>query len=419
MADPPRRAELRLLVRHEAMRAAAELRRPRAGAWAAVALPIALVTAALIAAGSSALPDPAEPAGAIGLSFLAAAPVAFFGYWVLFRARDDSLLRRLGFAAASLYLLRAQRLVLLSSALVVLLVLPFALEGLPIGRPLSILAASAMAATGFALVSLAHAAALTARTDWRPGIFSGLMGLDPELVKVGPIVYAPLAPLTASLLVGAWIGSVPGVAFDRLAIVAALSLGAAIVGLPRFRAAIGRFAPRAQEMAFSPPPDVADTGLALDRGLARLLPIRPRAVLARDARVVERRFRWASSIVWPVAIVSGIALARWGDLPAVRSWVLGAGALTLVVQAIAVIGLGRVEAAGARWIDHAAGLRSFERWIGRSAYGLGLSLWLTIPLGPMWGFWAGVGYGWAWLVAGAASAGVAGSASVAAAQRWR
>jgi hypothetical protein len=411
--------QLRLLLGHELRRAGAEVRRPRPGAWAAVGLPLFLVAAALAAAGSSALPDPDVPSGAIGLAFLASAPIAFAGYGILFRARDDGLLRRLGFTPRVLFAVRALRLTLFAAGLVMLLLLPFATDLRPIGRPVVLLAAAAAAAVGAALLALSHAAALTARPCWRPGPFSRMMGMDPELVQVGPLVYAPLAPLAAALAVGGWLGGTPGVPIARFTMVLVAAASLAAVAARRFAQAQGRFAPRAQEIAYAPPPEVGETGLALDRGIARLLPIRSRAVLARDSRIVERRFRWSTSIVWPVAIVAVIALARWGEVAAVRSWVLGAGVLTLLVQGVALIALGRLEAAGGRWIDHAAGLRARDRWVGRAAYGFGISLWLTIPLGLAWGLWAGVGSGWAWLAAGALAALVSAGASMSASRRWR
>jgi hypothetical protein len=419
MAPDARAGQLRLLLRNEVRRAGAELRRPRVGAWAAVGLPLLLVVAALVAAGSAALPVPDEPSGAVAIGFLVSAPIAFLGYGLLFRARDDSLLRRLGFDPRVLYVVRALRLALVAAGLVLVIVLPFAVELRPVARPLLLAACSAAAALGTALLAFSHAAALTAAPQWRPGPFSRLMGMDPELVQVGPLVYAPLVPLAAGLLVGGWLGAAARIAALPVALVLLASLACSVAAAARFARAQGRFAPRAAEMAYSPAPEAGDTGLVLDRGIARLLPIRSRAVLARDARIVERRFRWATTIVWPVAIVGTIALARWGHVAAVRSWVLAAGALTLLVQGAALIGLGRLEAAGGRWIDHAAGLRARDRWLGRGAYGFGLSLWLTVPLGLAWGLWAGIGTGWAWLAAGAAAALVSAGASMSASRRWR
>jgi hypothetical protein len=409
--------QLGLLVALDRTRVAAVLRRPRPGVWLSLLLPVALIAGALWAAGAEAMPDPRAPAGAVTLGFLAAAPLAFAGYGLLFRPADDPLLRRLGFGGRALFLERALRLLLLACAVALLLLVPYPRAPGLLAPALPIVLGGAFAAWGATLLALGLAADATARPDQRVGVASRLMGFDPELVRVGPLVYAPLAPLAAALIAGWWVGSGPAGAGNRAAVVALLAAAAALLAMRPFARALPRFAPRALEMAFAPPPEAGATGLVLDRGLGRLLPRRARAVLARDAAVTARRFRWSTTIVWPVAILSAVALARWGELPPVRAWVVAGGVLTLAVQGAAVIGLGRLEREGPRWLDHAAGLRVVDRWAGRWAYAFGLSLWLAVPLGLAWGLWAGVGTGWIWPAAGLLTAAAASAASIAAAGR--
>ncbi|HEV2132138.1 MAG TPA: hypothetical protein VGR27_13580, partial [Longimicrobiaceae bacterium] len=86
-------------------------------------------------------------------------------------------------------------------------------------------------------------------------------------------------------------------------------------------------------------------------------------------------------------------------------------------QGGAVIGLGRLERRGPRWIDRSAGIGASVRWMGRWAFGFGLALWLVVPLGLSWGLWVRQASGWLWILAGATAAAVASFASVAAAGR--
>jgi hypothetical protein len=406
-----------LLLGHDARRFGAAVRRPRPGVWLSALLPLLLVGGALAAAGADALPDAHEAGGAVGLGFLASAPLAFLAYGVLFRPVDDPFLRRLGVAPAALYVERALRLLGIAVGVALLLMLPLAVAAAPLARPAAVLLASAVGGWGAALLALAAAARTTAEPDRKVGIASRMMGPDRELVRVGPLVYAPLAPLIAAIVVSGWIGAAPGAGWARAAMVAGLGVLCALVAVRPFALALPRFAPQALEMAFAPPPEAGDAGLALDRGVPRLLPLRPRAVWVRDAVVTARRYRWATTLVWPVAILSAVALARWGALPQVRAWVLAAGALTLAAQGAAVIALGRLERSGPGWLDHAAGLRVLDRWLGRWAFGFGLTLWLVVPLGLAWGLWAGAGSGWLWVGAGIATAAVAAGASLAAAGR--
>jgi hypothetical protein len=409
--------EFLLLLAHDRRRITAVVKRPRPGVWLSILLPLLLVGGALGAAGADALPDSREVGGAVGLGFLASAPLAFLSYGVLFRPADDPFLRRLGLAPTSLYLERALRLLGIALGVALLLLVPFLSAAAPVGRPLSVLLGTALAAWGAALLALSAAARLTADPDRRPGFASRMMGFDRELVRAGPVVYAPLAPLAAGLMSAAWIGASTGIGSARAAAIGLAGLFLAAAAAAPFAQALPRFAPQALEMAFSPPPEAGEAGLVLERGVGRLLPLRARAVLARDAVITARRFRWSTTLVWPVAILSAIALARWGELPQVRTWVLAAGMLTLAAQGAAVISLGRLERSGPGWLDHATGLSLFDRWLGRSAFGFGLTLWLAVPLGLAWGLWAGIGSGWMWVSAGAATAVVAAGASLAAAGR--
>jgi hypothetical protein len=415
MSARPALRHLALLLRHDARRLAAAIRRPRPGVLLSALLPLALVAGALAAAGDQALPD--AGGGAIGLAFLVSAPLAFLAYGILFRPADDPFLRRLGLDPGGLYLQRAVRLLGVSVGMALVLMVPFAAGGVPLARPLAVLLGTGAAGWGAALLALSVAARMTADPARRPGLASKRMGFDRDLVEAGPLVYAPLAPLAAAIAAGTWIALAPGAGWGRAALAGAVGGAFALAAVRPFARAVPRFAPRSLEMAFAPPPAAGETGLVLERGLSRALPRRARAVAARDAVFGARRYRWAATLVWPVAIVSAIALARWGDLPQVRTWVLAAGALTLGAQGAAVIALGRAERAGPRWLDHAAGLRSRDRWAGRTAYAFGLSLWLVVPLGLAWGLWAGAGSGWLWLAAATMTSAVAAGASLAAAGR--
>jgi hypothetical protein len=170
-------------------------------------------------------------------------------------------------------------------------------------------------------------------------------------------------------------------------------------------------------MSFEPPPSGVGE-MSVGRGAGRVLPRGAAAVWVRDSLMVNRRFAWAARIVWPVVILSFIGLARWGEDPATRGWVAAAASLALLAQAVAAIGLGRLERSGRRWVDRSLGLTWKWRLLGRWAWGFGASLWLTIPLGLSWSWWAGSGSGWGWVAAGAgtAAAGAIGSLTAAG---WR
>jgi hypothetical protein len=101
----------------------------------------------------------------------------------------------------------------------------------------------------------------------------------------------------------------------------------------------------------------------------------------------------------------------------VQGWVALAGAIVLAMQAMAVIGLGRMERDGRRWLDRAAGLRTGDRLLGRWGTAFGMALALVVPVGLVWGMIVPGSTGWLWPAAAAGSAAVASAASLAAAGR--
>jgi hypothetical protein len=406
----------RLLLSLEARRLADPFRQPRPGAWVGVGLPALLGVAALWLGAESVRPA-VDGDGAIALGLFVAGPIAFWAYPILFRPADDGLLRRLGIPARASYWLRAGRLAALALLVLLLLMIPYAATGTLGARPLAVAGAGALAAWGMALSSLAGAAATIANPGRRLELTSMMMGPDPELVRAGPLVWAPLP----SVIVGAFAarlslaGGMPPAAWT--AVFAVLAAALARLGARRFERAAPRFSPQAAEMAYAPAPDAGDAGLVIGRGLARVLPARAGAVRARDAAVVARRFRWAGRVAWPVAVVCVLALLRAGERPAVQGWIAGAGAVVLAMQAAAVIGLGRMEREGRRWLDRAAGLATADRLLGRWAAAFGMALALVIPVGITWALVLGASDAWIWMAAAAGSALVASAASLAAAGR--
>lgn len=413
-AENPR-GELRRLLRLDARRARSTLRHPQAGALLGLLAPLILLGGLLWSAGPRARPEVGDAGGAQLLGFLIAGPLAYASYTVLFRAGDDPFLRRLGIGAEARLGRAALRLFALAAALVLGVLLPFASGGEGLDRPLAVALAAAVSAWGVALLAFGAAADSVAHN--RRGILSRLVGPDRELAAAAPLVYAPLAPLIAGVAAAGWTGAAPGAAWGRALV--CIAVGFATAGLARrpFARALPRFAPRALEMAFAPPPAAGETGLAIGRGVARFLPPRARAVWARDAAVVGRRFRWSTRLVWPVALAGVVGLARWGEQATVRGWIVAAGGLVLLVQAAAVIALGRVERGGPRWLDRSVGAGREARWLGRWLLGVGLSLWLTVPLWIAWSAWGAGFAGWSWLTAGVVSAALASLLSLAAAGR--
>jgi hypothetical protein len=406
-----------LLLSLEARRLADPFRHPRAGAWIGVVLPAALGLAALWLGADSVRPDPRDGDGAIGLGLLIASPIAFWAYPILFRPSDDALLRRLGVPARAAYGLRAARLAALSLLVVLLALVPFAATGTVGALPVAVAAAAGLVGWGMSLSSLAGAAERVAVPARRLELTSMMMGPDPELVRAGPLVWAPLKPVIVGALAArvVLVSALPTAAWVAVFALAAVAL--AMLGARRFERAAPRFSPQAAEMAYAPAPDAGDAGLVIGRGLARVLPARAGAVRARDAAVVGRRFRWAARVVWPVSILCVLALLRAGERVEVQGWVAFAGALVLAMQAMAVIGLGRMERGGRRWLDRAAGLGAGDRLLGRWAAAFGMALALVIPVGIVWGSIVPGSTGWLWPAAAAGSAAVASAASLAAAGR--
>lgn len=404
-----------LLLRLDAGRLRGAVRRPRAGALAGVLLPLAVLAAGLLVAGPRLQPRVDDAEGAVLFGLWVGGAVGFLAHPVLLRPPDDGFLRRLGIPAGALYAHRAARVLGLTLGVVALLLLPFASAGTGLGRPLAVGAAAGLAAWGAGLLFLSRAALALARGG-RAGFSARLMAFDGGLVKAAPLVYAPLYPLVGGAVGAGFVGAAPGVSVLRLLAVVVAAVALAALGARLFARALPRFAPRAAEMAFEPPPAKGSAGLVTDRGLARLLPRRVAAAWARDATVLERRFRWAGRIAWPVAVGGTVALLRWGDAEAVRSWVAAAGAVALAAQGAAVVGLGRVER-GLRWIDRSVGLGWGARLGGRWAAGLGLAFWLVFPLALAWGAHAPGGPGWAWILAALAVSGGAAAVSVSAARR--
>jgi hypothetical protein len=409
------RSPSRLLLQLEARRLSDAVRHPRIGTWAAVALPVALAVAGLWMAGESVRPDVSTGDGVILLGLLAAAPVSIQAYPVLFRAADDAFLRRLGIPARALFGVRALRLLALGFAVVLALMIPFASTRQPLARPLAIALAGAVGAWAVSLWAQARAAVKVGEGKRNP--FAGFLGPDPQLAAAASLVYAPLYPLFASAAAARFAGAEVATMPVRLAAVTAVSLALVPLAAAAFARALPRFAPRAGEMAYAPPPDASGGELIVGRGIARLLPTAVQAARARDAVVLGRRYRWASRAAWPVSIVGALALLRGGGSPGVRTAVVLACGLLLTAQAGTVIALGRAERGRLRWLDRGVGLGVADRLLGRwtAAFGQGMAIALPLALG----WWRGVpgGGGWIWLAAAAGVAAVASLASVTAAGR--
>lgn len=408
--------DFRLLVAADARRFAAVFRRPRAAPLLAAAGPLVLLGAAMLFAGDAARPDLVSAGGAAVWGFILSAPVAFFSYDILFRPADGPLLRRVGLEPYALFAHRALRLGFFCAAALLVALLP--MISVPAQLPLATVVGIPIvaAAWGAALLSSAAAALAVAPVDGArtPGFFSRMMQYDRDLVDVAPLFYAPLAPLAAAIFAAVFVALDPG--FVRFVLPLGFALAAAALAASPFAKALPRFAAKAGEMAFVPPPAATAGGLAPRRGVARLLPVAVASAWARDRLVIERRHRWALTLVWPVAIIGGFAIARLGGRPEIRQLVMLAGGTLLLAQAGAVLALGRAERAGPRWLDRAVGLGAARRWLARLALGIGLSLWLTVPFSLTWSWWTPAP-GWLWLAAGGATAAVGAASSLLAAGR--
>jgi hypothetical protein len=408
-----------LLARHDLRRLRVSVMRPRAGALIGMLIPALLLLGALWVAGEQArFPATGVEGGAL-LGVLLAAVPAFLAYGVLFRPADDGFLRRLGLAPHALAGQRALRLLLFCLAAALATLVPALRAGDALARPVALGLAAALAGWALALLAFGRAAYLLSRPGGRrtSAIWKASGGWDPELGRNAPLVYAPLVPLLGTPLTTAWVAGAPGAGWMRLAAMAAVAALLAAWALRPLAAALPRFSPRALEMAFEPVPDDQRGALVHDRGIARLLPRRVALARARDSLVGHRRFGWATRVVWPVAIVAVVALGRWGEQPQVRGWVAAMAGGVLLLQALAVVGLGRLEREGRRWVDRSLGRGRAERLLGRWAWAVGMATWLLVPLALAWGAWVPGQTGWAWVGIAAATGLAASAASLAAAGR--
>jgi hypothetical protein len=408
-------AHMRLLIRLDLLRLGNLARFPAAGAVAGVALPLGLAVALFWSFGRAGVPAIVDSDGALLLALLVAGPISLLSYAALFRAVDEPFIRRLGLSARAVYVERSVRHFLQAMGVGALALVPFVAAGAPLRPVVTVIAAAGLAAWGAGVAAAAGAALAVARQQAGGGWGCLMAGIqDREVAAAAPLVYAPLPGFLAGALAGAIAGTNP---WSLLVVAAAAGL-CVWIGARWYDLALPRFAPRALELAFVPATTHGAGDFAPRRGLARLMPRRVASAWARDAAIVGRRFPWASRVAWPVAIGGFFGLARWGESPATREWVVGAVLLALLVQAIASLGLGRVERHGRRWIDRSLGLGAPARFVGRWAWGWGASLWITVPIALAWSWWSGAGPGWAWPAAGGVVAGVAATSSILAAG-WR
>lgn len=392
------------------------VRFPTVASAASVLVPVAVVLSALWTLGMMRAPTAAGPEGALTLGLLVAGSTAFVSHGLLFGGDDLRFLGRLGVPGRDLYLERGCRLLAAALVIAFALSIPSLVGGSGGGRTLAIALASALTTTAVAVMIYGW----SARAITNPGISRILgagMGFDMELAKAAPLVYAPVPPFVLGAVAGVGAGAPGGYPWAITAASALLVAPALRLGARLFDAVSPRFLPAAAEMSYAPPPRNGGETFRVGRGLSGLLPARSAAVWVRDAAVAGRRFTWAARVTWPVVGVSFVALARWGDSQVARIWVLTVVGLALLVQAAAVIGLGRIESSGRRWIDRSLGATTFDRFVGRWSWAWGLSLWLLIPIGLAWGWWADGGPLWLWPLAGAFTALAATSASLLTAAR--
>jgi hypothetical protein len=409
------RSHLVLLAGLARTRAASLLRRPTPPVALGVLLPLLVVGSALWTLGRSGVPAVDGVEGGVTLGLLVAGAVSFLAYGLLFGGSDRSFLREIGIDFRALFLERGARLAVTATLTALAVAVPFLAAGEPAARPLLIGLAAAFVATAGAAVAYALAARAQAGGGPRSRLGFGIG--DPELARAAPLVYAPLVPFLAGAVYGGFAGGAEGAPLVRTGAALGLGLAGVVVGARVFHGAAPRFLARVGEMGYAPPPEGEGERFRVGRGLSALLPRRAAAVWVRDATVAGRRLAWASRVTWPVAILSIVALARWGGTPGTRAWVLAAVGLGLVIQSAAVVALGVVERAGPRWLDRAVGLAGWERFLGRWAWAWGLSLWLLVPVGLAWTWWSGAGGAYLWPLAGAGTAALAAGASLVNAKR--
>jgi len=387
------------------------MRRPTAKLAVGVALPAVVLFSALVTLGRIGVPDPTGPAGGLTLAMLVSGILSFLAYGALFGSSDNLFLRQLGVRGDAFLRERGVRLAGIGAAAVVGLTIPYLVGGQAAGPAFHVGLSAAAATVGVAVLAYAWAGSVMARGGGG-ALGIGIRPWDPGLARAAPLVYAPLLPFLGGSAAGAFTGA--AVVHPAVVSLTALLVGVAGVwlGARIFDPAAGRFLPQAVEMAYAPPPEKGGEAFRVGRGLSALLPRPAAAVWVRDAAVGTRRFGWAARVTWPVAVVSIVALARWGDIPATHVWVVAAVGLALVIQSAAVVGLGVLERHGPRWIDRSTGVSVAQRFLGRWAWSWGLSLWLLVPVALAWGWWSGRGAAWAWPLAGAFAATVSTAASL-------
>ncbi len=410
------RSTLRLLLGLDAQRVAAAFRSPTAGMLLGTIVPALVVATALIALGRVGVFATAGATGGLTLGLLVSGVVSFIAYGTLFGASDDLFLRRIGVSPAVHYRARAVRLLLVAAATVVAVALPYLARGGAALDALLIALAAAGITAGVAAVIFAGAARAT--VGGGSGLLSaGIRQWDPELARAAPLVYAPLPPFLLGAAAGAVVGgsgsAAPFIAAAAVLVGTGMAFGSAAVFAP----AAGRFLPRVAEMAHVPLPEEGGVRFRAGRGLSALLPRKAAAVWVRDAAIAGRRFGWAARVSWPVAIVAFFSLARWGEAATTRVWVITAVGLALMVQAAAILAIGRLERSGPGWIDRSIGIRVHERALGRWAWGWGLSLWLLVPVALAWHWWSGMEGAWLWPILGALTAAFATTAGLVGSRR--
>jgi len=402
------RSQARIILGLSLRRMVAGVRRPRLESWVPALLTFAVVAGILRMGAGTARDAVLDPAGAAMVGFLVTAPLSFFGYGVLFRGPDGPFLLRIGAAPAIVYAERALRFTTLAVLLVGAVVTPFLMGGGDLAGAVRIAGAAGLLATPLGLLAFTGAADLVA-TGRGTIMASGLR--DRELAAAAPLIYAPLVPLVAGVVGAMVAATAPGGTF----LVAVLAAGPLVVLAGRIYArSLPRTLAATSEMRYEPPASVA-TDFRRSTGLAAILPARVGALRARDVAVVERRFRWAVRLAWPVVLGTLIAVARWGDDPAVRGWVVALAGGLLILQGVALIGLGWSEGRGTRWLDRSLGAGPGIRYAGRWAAGISLALWTVVPVAIIWALWAPVGGAGLWLAAGVALPGAAAVISIAAA----
>jgi len=417
MTGPQPRNDLAVLLRLDRQRAASLFRHPTAAATVGLLLPLLGLAVGLVLLGRYGAPGADGFEGGVNLGLLAAGAIAFLAYGTLFTTADRTFLREIGIDPAAVFFERGLRLGALALGGGIAAGVPFAAAGLDPIRPAAIAFTAGAVAAGVA--SLMYAAAAGATVGRGGGAFlrAGLAKFDRGLGRAAPLVYAPLPPFLAGAVAGGVAGSNALSSWLPPTIAAAIALGGAAAAGRSFAGSAPRFLPRVGEMAYTPPPERGGETFRVGTGLSALLPRAAAAVWVRDATLAGRRYSWAARVSWPVGIASVFALARWGAEPATRAWVLSAVGVALGIQAAAVLSLGLLERAGPRWLDRSLGVRWPLRFIGRWAWAWGLSLWLLLPVGLAWSFWAGGGSFLLWPIAGALTAAIATLVSLLNAQR--